>query len=69
MESKESDDTTYRFQTAIAAGQRGEFMVVENENHDWVTIDNTAIEGERHTQGLRTAFKLKDLGSLHHVSH
>ncbi|HQR08542.1 MAG TPA: DUF4139 domain-containing protein [Gemmatales bacterium] len=34
-ESKESDDNTYRFQTEVAPGQRGEYTVVVNQHHDW----------------------------------
>lgn len=54
-ESKDSDDACYRFQTEVAKGQRGEFVVVVNDHQDWQASP---------TNKTTNSMTIDDLGSV-----
>lgn len=63
-ERKESDENTYRFQTEVAAGQRGEFTVVDDINRDWSTNEKPARQVEVRQGTIQKSALIEGVGSV-----
>jgi len=62
-ESKESDESTYRFQTEVAAGQRGVFTVLDDIRRDWSTNEKPGRQVEVKQGTLQKSAMIEGVGS------